>query len=69
MDPAQMMQRAPHSPTAMTGWLIGWRLTFGGEDLHWEGALATVVEDPESHVFVVICSIAGKAKISGCTKS
>ncbi len=57
MDPAQMMQRAPHSPTAMTGWLIGWRLTFGGEDLGWEGALATVVEDPGSQVFVVIYDV------------
>jgi hypothetical protein len=57
MDPAQMMQRAPHSPMAMTGWLIGWRLTFGGEDLLWEGALATVVEDPVSQVFVVIYDV------------
>jgi AIG2-like family len=57
MDPAQMMQRAPHSPMAMTGWLIGWRLTFGGEDLNWEGALATVVEDPTSQVFVVIYDV------------
>jgi hypothetical protein len=54
MDPAQMTKRAPHSPMATTGWLIGWRLTFGGEDLSWEGALATVVEDPLSQVFVVI---------------
>ena len=39
---------------AGTGWLHGWRLTFGGEDLGWEGALATLVEDPESKVFVVL---------------
>jgi AIG2-like family len=57
MDPAQMMQRAPHSPMAETGWLIGWRLTFGGEDLGWEGALATVVEDPLAQVFVVIYDV------------
>jgi gamma-glutamylcyclotransferase (GGCT)/AIG2-like uncharacterized protein YtfP len=57
MDPTQMMQRAPCSPMAMTGWLIGWRLTFGGEDLNWEGALATVVEDPDSQVFVVIYDV------------
>ncbi|MCW2632020.1 MAG: hypothetical protein JWR88_982 [Pseudonocardia sp.] len=57
MDPAQMETRAPHSPMAGTGWLIGWRLTFGGEDLTWEGALATVVEDPGSQVFVVIYDI------------
>ncbi len=54
MDPGQMMERAPHSPMAGTGWLNGWRLTFGGEDLGWEGALATVVEDPTSQVFVVL---------------
>jgi hypothetical protein len=54
MDPAQMMERAPHSPIAGTGWLVGWRLTFGGEDLGWEGALATIVEDPDSQVFVVL---------------
>jgi gamma-glutamylcyclotransferase (GGCT)/AIG2-like uncharacterized protein YtfP len=53
MDPAQMMERAPHSPMAGTGWLVGWRLTFGAEDLTWEGSLATIVEDPESQVFVV----------------
>jgi gamma-glutamylcyclotransferase (GGCT)/AIG2-like uncharacterized protein YtfP len=54
MDPRQMHERAPHSPLAGTGWLTGWRLTFGGEDLGWEGALATVVEDPASQVFVVL---------------
>jgi hypothetical protein len=56
MDPLQMLLRAPHSPAAGTGWLVGWRLTFGGEDLGWEGALATVVEsdDPADQVFVAI---------------
>lgn len=57
MDPAQMKERAPHAPMAGTGWLMGWRLTFGGEDLGWEGALSTVVEDPGSQVFVVIYDI------------
>lgn len=52
-----MMQRAPHSPMAGTGWLVGWRLTFGGEDLGWEGALATIVEDPDSQVFVVLYDV------------
>ena len=52
MDPAQMLQRAPYSPHRGTGWLEGWRLTFGGEEIGWEGALATVVEDPNLHVFV-----------------
>ena len=54
MDPEQMQKRAHHSPMAGTGWLHGWRLTFGGEDFGWEGALATVVEDPDSKVFVVL---------------
>ena len=53
-DPAQMLQRCPHSPAAGTGWLEGWRLTFGGEDLGWEGALATVVQDEGSRVFVAL---------------
>nr|WP_281373717.1 gamma-glutamylcyclotransferase family protein [Haloechinothrix aidingensis] len=57
MDPAQMMERAPLSPLAGTGWLEGWRLTFGGEDVGWEGALATIVEDPESRVFVVLYDV------------
>jgi hypothetical protein len=45
MDPAQMLQRCPSSPASGTGWVPGWRLTFGAEDLGWEGALATVVPD------------------------
>ena len=57
MDPTQMMERAPHSPMAGTGWLVGWRLTFGGEDIGWEGALATVVEDRDSEVFVVLYDV------------
>src|ERR1041385_6204819 len=57
MEPTQMMERAPHSPMAGTGWLEGWRLTFGGEDIGWEGALAPIVEDPGSRVFVVIYDV------------
>jgi hypothetical protein len=57
MDAGQMALRAPHSPTRGPGWLVGWRLTFGGEDLGWEGALATVVEDPLEQVFVMIYDI------------
>ncbi|MGH8917834.1 MAG: gamma-glutamylcyclotransferase [Actinomycetes bacterium] len=57
MDPAQMKERAPHSPMAGTGWLMGWRLTFGGSDYAWEGALATVVEQPGSQVFVVLYDV------------
>lgn len=54
MSPAQMAERCPHSPRQGTGWLEGWRLTFGGEDIGWEGALATVVEDADERVFVVL---------------
>ncbi|MDK3256170.1 gamma-glutamylcyclotransferase family protein [Blastococcus capsensis] len=43
MDPAQMLRRCPSSPHTGTGWIRGWRLTFGGEELGWEGALATLV--------------------------
>ena len=59
MDPMRMLLRAPHSPARGSGWLVGWRLTFGGEDLSLEGALATVVEDddPTSQVFVALYDI------------
>jgi gamma-glutamylcyclotransferase (GGCT)/AIG2-like uncharacterized protein YtfP len=52
LSPTQMSARCPHSPLRGTGWLEGWRLTFGGEEHGWEGALPTVVEDPLSRVFV-----------------
>lgn len=39
------------------GWLMGWRLTFGGEDFGWDGALSTIVEDPASQVFVVLYDV------------
>jgi len=57
MDPAQMAERCPHSPQRGTGWLEGWRLTFGGEDINWEGARATVVEDAAERVFVVLYDV------------
>jgi len=57
MDPTQMAERCPHSPQAGIGWLNGWRLTFGGEDMGWEGALATVVEDENENVFVVLYEV------------
>ncbi len=53
-----MASRCPHSPQHGTGWLDGWRLTFGGEDLGWEGALATVVEEDSEQVFVVLYEVA-----------
>ena len=54
LDPRQMLQRAPHSPHLGTGWLRGWRLTFGGEEIGWEGAVATLAEDVSASVFVSI---------------
>jgi gamma-glutamylcyclotransferase (GGCT)/AIG2-like uncharacterized protein YtfP len=54
LDPRQMLLRAPHSPHRGTGWLRGWRLTFGGEEIGWEGAVATLAEDAEHSVFVSI---------------
>ncbi|AWE52084.1 gamma-glutamylcyclotransferase [Streptomyces nigra] len=58
LDARLMTRRAPHSPLRATGWLNGWRLTFGGEQLGWEGALATLVEDPMEQVFVALYDIA-----------
>ncbi|MCW2673379.1 MAG: hypothetical protein JWP14_1968 [Frankiales bacterium] len=52
MDPSQMRERCPHSPGSGTGWVEGWRVTFGGEDLGWEGSLATIVEAPGENVYV-----------------
>lgn len=57
MDPHTMVKRAPHSPLRGNGWLEGWRLTFAGEELGWDGALATVVEDPHSRVFVALYDV------------
>ena len=42
LDPAQMSARCPHSPLRWTGWIPGWRLTFGGDGF--DGALPTLVE-------------------------
>jgi hypothetical protein len=54
LNPEQMRLRCPHSPAVGAGWLIGWRLTFGGgDDIGWEGALATLVEDAGDQVFVM----------------
>jgi len=54
MDHRLMAERCPYSPLRGSGWLEGWRLTFGGEDISWEGALATVVEEPGERVFVAL---------------
>jgi gamma-glutamylcyclotransferase (GGCT)/AIG2-like uncharacterized protein YtfP len=55
LDPGQMAARCPHSPLRGTGWLTGWRLTFGGEG--WDGALPTVVEESGSQVFVALYDV------------
>jgi gamma-glutamylcyclotransferase (GGCT)/AIG2-like uncharacterized protein YtfP len=57
MDPRRMSSRCPHSPLRTTGWLTGWRLTFGGEEHGWDGALPTIVEDPIEQVFVAIYDV------------
>lgn len=55
LDPGQMAGRCPHSPLRSTGWLTGWRLTFGGDG--WSGALPTLVEDPGGQVFVALYDV------------
>ncbi len=57
LDPARMSERCPHSPLHGSGWLEGWRLTFGGEDHGWDGALATIVQDTYERVFVAIYDV------------
>ncbi|MFB6725601.1 gamma-glutamylcyclotransferase [Kribbella sp. NPDC056345] len=60
LDPNLMAERCPYSPLRGTGWIVGWRLTFGGEELGWEGSMATVVEDPSdpaNQVFVALYDI------------
>ncbi|CAL9429504.1 hypothetical protein SUDANB171_02015 [Streptomyces sp. enrichment culture] len=63
LDARLMARRAKHSPLRGTGWITGWRLTFGGEHMGWEGALATLVEEvpddgPSPGVFVALYDIA-----------
>lgn len=57
LDPARMGARCPHSPLQATGWLLGWRLTFGGEEHGWDGALTTIVQDPFEQVFVAVYDV------------
>ncbi|HEX6875718.1 MAG TPA: gamma-glutamylcyclotransferase family protein [Nocardioidaceae bacterium] len=57
LDPTRMSERCPHSPLRSTGWLTGWRLTFGGEEHGWDGALVTIVEDPFEQVFVALYDV------------
>jgi gamma-glutamylcyclotransferase (GGCT)/AIG2-like uncharacterized protein YtfP len=55
LDANQMADRCPHSPQRGTGWVVGWRITFGGEG--WDGALPTLVEEPRSQVFVALYDV------------
>ena len=57
LDADQILHRCPHSQSRGPGWWVGWPLTFAGEDLGWEGALATVVEDPGAQVFVMVYDV------------
>ena len=57
MDPEQMLERCPHSPAAGTGWLTGWRLTFGAEEHGWDGALPMIVPDGAGQVFVALYEV------------
>ncbi|MGH3445201.1 MAG: gamma-glutamylcyclotransferase family protein, partial [Nocardioidaceae bacterium] len=59
LDPRRMLERCPHSPLRGTGWLTGWRLTFGGEEHGWDGALPTLVEDLLDQVFVALYDARG----------
>ena len=64
LDPDQMRLRAPHSPHRGHGWLRGWRITFGGFEIGWEGSVATIVEDPASDVFVAIYDLTREDEIA-----
>jgi hypothetical protein len=57
LDPRHMAEIAPHSPPAGSGWLVGWRLAFGGDDEGAGGALMTVVEELGSQVFVMLYDV------------
>lgn len=64
LDPARMSERCPYSPLHTTGWLEGWRLTFGGEEHGWDGSLATIVQDPFEQVFVAVYDITSEDESS-----
>jgi hypothetical protein len=64
LDPARMSERCPHSPLQGTGWLEGWRLTFGGEEHGWDGALATIVPDPFEQIFVAVYDVTDEDAIA-----
>ncbi|GAB3461714.1 gamma-glutamylcyclotransferase [Streptomonospora sediminis] len=57
LDPEQMAGRATRSPLWGTGWLEGWRLTFGGASGPWGGALATIAEQAGASVFAALYDV------------
>ena len=58
LDPARgWANGAPTRRSQTTGWLTGWRLTFGGEEHGWDGALPTIVQDPFEQVFVAVYDV------------
>jgi AIG2 family protein len=57
LDPDQMRERCPHSPVESVGWLKGWRLTFAGEDVGWDGALVTLVQEPNAQTYVMLYDV------------
>src|SRR5690606_35127237 len=60
LDPGRMRAYCPRSPLVGTGWLPGWRLTFGGGDvLGYEGAVCTIVEsdNDDDRVFVALYDV------------
>lgn len=57
LDPAMMSLLAPHSPQRGTGWLVGWRLTWGGQSPDAEDPRTTVVEDAGTQVFVALYDV------------
>lgn len=64
LHPVWMAERAPHSPLVGAGWLQGWRLTFAGEDVSLQGALATIVEDSASQVFVMVYALTDQDELA-----
>ncbi|GAA4905511.1 AIG2 family protein [Stackebrandtia albiflava] len=57
LDPGRMRATCPRSPMVGTGWLEGWRLTFGGRELGWESVVSTVVEDAGERTFVALYDV------------
>jgi gamma-glutamylcyclotransferase (GGCT)/AIG2-like uncharacterized protein YtfP len=64
LDPEQMRLRAPHSPHRGNGWIRGWRITFGGHEIGWDGSVATIVEDPSSDVYVALYDLTAEDEAS-----